>query len=216
MSLTTLKPEYELTVRSAVLAFIQSMANNVPTYETEGADKVIRSLDVIKTLGISPDASTKKIYASGLVYDVTTLVKGATASLGAVALPRIVLDKALGAKVVGALSYDKTAGVGLEFSFGYFCEMSDGSQVYYMHPRCKLVQGQEQHDTSDDGDVDPEVSYDIEIMPTHEGVWRVRYYTNAVAPTKVPLTLAQFYGALPYSIAEIEALVGLEADKPAG
>lgn len=210
------RPEYELTVRSAVIAFIASFIDNVPTYESEGANSLVDMMDIIKTLGISPDASSSKVYASGLVYDVVAGVKGATVSLGAVALPRTFVDKAIGAKVIGALSIDKTMAAGKEFSFGYYCEMSDGSKVYYWHPRCKLVIGDEDHNTSDDGDIDPEVSYDIEILPTHEGVWRVRYYTNAVAVDKVPLTLEQFYGALAYTVAQIEALPALEAAVPAG
>lgn len=211
MSFTQQKPAYLLTVRSAMLAFIESISDNVPTYEKSGSDPVIHQMDVIKTLGLAPDASTKKIYASGLVYDVTTHVKGATASLGAVALPRVIKDKALGAISVGGVSYDKTAPVHKEFGFGYYCDLSDGSQAYYFHPKCKLVRGNENFNTGDDGDIDPEEAYDIEILPTHEGVWRVRYYTRDVASGKVPLTLAQFFGALPYSIAEIEALPGLEA-----
>lgn len=207
----SMKPEYQLTVRSAVMAFIKKYTNNIPEYEPDGATgKLIQQMDIIKTLGLSPDASSSKIYASGLVYDVTANVKGATASLGVVAFPRSILDKAFGAKVIGALSIDKTNDKGMEFSFGYYCEMSDGSLVYYWHPRCKLVMGESDYDTSDDGDPDPEVSYDIEIMPTHEGVWRIRYYTNAVAEGKQPLTLDEFYGAAAYTVTEIEALPALE------
>lgn len=208
------KPEYELTVRSFVLCFIEKYVNDVAQYEkdTENTNSLINLMDIIKTLGVSPDVSNAKIYASGIVYDVAAGVKGATASLGAVALPRTILDKAIGAQIVGALSYDKTMAPGQEFGCGYFCDMSDGSRVYYWHPRCKLVISDENHDTSDDGDIDPEVSYDIEIMPTHEGVWRVRYYTGAVAAGKVPLSIEQFFGDMPYTIEQITALPAKEAD----
>lgn len=214
MAFKTTRPAYLITVRNAILAFITKMENNVPTYETEGAEKLIYELPVIKTLGVSPDSSTKKIYASGVVYDVTTQTKGATASLGVVALPGEVEKKALGSVIKGAIAYDRAIQNGMEFSFGYYCEMSDNSLVYYWHPRCKLVLGDSEYDTMDDGDIDPEASYDIEIMPTHEGVWRVRYFTADVADGKVPLTLDDFFGALPYNIADIEALAELEQDAP--
>jgi len=126
-----------------------------------------------------------------------------------------VLDKALGTAARGALSIDKTTQQGQEFAFGYYCQNSDGSLVYYYHPRCKLTLGEEEHNTSDDSDIDPEVSYDIEIMPTEEGVWRLRYYTADVAAEKTPLTMDEFFSALPYTVAEIEALPDLEKAKQA-
>lgn len=212
-TIKNLKPAYELTVYSAMLAFIEKMLDTgSPQWEkdADSTNALVRKMPVIKTLTVTPDAATKKIYASGIVYDTTNQVKGATASLGLVALPREVLDKALGTHAKGALSYDKTNQQGLEFAFGYYCENSDGSLVYYLHPRCKLVLGEEEHNTSDDSDIDPEVTYDVEIMPTTEGVWRIRYYTADVGSGKKPLTMEEFFGALPYTVAEIEALPELE------
>lgn len=202
---------YELTVNSAIAAIIESMGSNgEPVYEKKsgGSDALIRAMDIIKKLQISPEVSNKKIYASGVVVDVTNQVKGAKAGLGVIALPREFVDKALGANVDGAVSWDVTNAQGKEFSFGYFCTMSDGSKVYYFHPRCKLVLGAENHDTSDDGERDPEQSYDIEIMPTAEGVWRVRYYTK---DTTKPLTVEEFYKKLPYTVANIQALKPTES-----
>lgn len=206
----TITPAYELTIFNALAAMIAKMMDGKPEWEKDGENPLILSMPVVKTLTISPDASTKKIYASGIVYDTTSQVKGATASLGAVALPRTFTDKALGAKAKGALSYDLTSQQGQEFAFGYYCAKSDGSMVYYYHPRCKLVLSDEEHKTSDDSDLDPEVNYDIEIMPTAEGLWRVRYDTADVAEDKKPLTMDEFFGALPYTIAEVEALPELE------
>ena len=88
--------------------------------------------------------------------------------------------------------------------------------MYYWHPRCKLVVSDEDHDTSDDSDIDPEESYDIEIMPTSEGVYKVRYYTADVSEEKEPLTLAEFFGSELYSIAQIEALPAKEQLKAGG
>ena len=203
-------PAYEVSVYNVLVAMIAKMVDGKPEWEKEAENPLIMSMPVVKTLTIAPDASTKKIYASGIVYDTTSQVKGATASLGAVALPRIFVDKALGSKTNGALSYDLSNQKGMEFAFGYYCAKSDGSMVYYYHPRCKLTLGDEEHKTLDDSDLDPEVSYDIEIMPTAEGLWRVRYDTADVAAGKTPLTMEEFFSALPYTITEVEVIPGLE------
>ena len=44
------RPEYELTVRSAVIAFIESFTYNVPAYEKDGANTLVDMMDIIKTL----------------------------------------------------------------------------------------------------------------------------------------------------------------------
>lgn len=201
-----IRPAYELTVGSAFFAFYDGIGSDgKPNYEKDkgGHDILIRQMDIIKKLQITPDVSKKKIYASGIVYDVSSNTKGATAGLGAVALPREVLDKALGANVKGSLSYSKVADVGQEFSFGYIVKLSDDSEVYYLHPRCKLVQGTENHDTSDDSERDPEVSYDIEILPTDEGVFKINYFTKNHGDGKKPLSYEEFYKLMPYLEADI-------------
>lgn len=209
------RPEYELSVKSAIFAFIEKLSpSGDPEYEKKGETQnpLIRRMDIIKTIGIAPNVSESKIHASGLVYDVTTLTTGATISLDAVALPRDVVDKAIGAVSKGGVSYDLGAQVGKEFSFGYFCGMSDKSQVFYFHPRCKLLLSDEQHKTAGGGEIDPTAAYKVEIMPTDEGVWRVRYYTKDHAVGKKPLTIEDFYKALPYKIATIEGLPALEKE----
>lgn len=203
-------PSYKLTVRDFVLAFIESLTDGQATYEQQsgGSGKLVRRLPVVKTLQVTPDVSSKKIFASGLTYDVTNRTKGATMALGAIALPQEVLDKAIGTMAAGKLKVN-TTGDGArakEFGCGYVMEMSDGSSRYYWHPRCKLTPGAENFDDIGDNDVDPNESYTIEVLPTDEGVWKVTYDT---AGEETPMTEESFFDATVYSLAEIEELGGV-------
>ena len=191
------KPAYELTVRDFVMCFRTAAG----AYETD-----LIKLPVIKTLSVEPDASSKKIYASGGVYDIATAVRGARLGLGAVALPEELLVKAAGSVQDGATAYDTGLPQLPEFGCGYWCEKSDGSKVYYWHPRCKLTIGNSEHKTSDDSDIDPEVSQDIEAMPTEdEGIWKMRYFTDKVQSGQTALTPDAFFKLRPYTAAELKS-----------
>lgn len=204
MNRKRLKPAYELTVRD-FFARIKSLM------EGGQEEDVDLQLPVVKTLRVSPNESNKEIYASGIVYDVTSQIKGSEAGLTAVALPRVFLDWALGSGVKKSVSFDLAKPVKPEFPVGYWCDNSDGSRVYYYHPRCKLLQtGNQEHKTSDDNDPDPSVDYSLRLMPTEEGVWRVRYYTANVEQGKVPLTPEEFFALHPATIEEILAIPDAE------
>lgn len=194
-TISTVKPSYELTVGDLAVCFREKDA-----YATD-----IMQLPVVKSINVKPDVSSKKIYASGKVYDITTNVRGSTIGLNAVALPKEFDDKSSGAVVKGAVSYDKNLPQQPEFGMGYWCDLSDGSKCYYWHPRCKRVIGETTHETSEDKDIDPSTACDVEVMPTDEGVWRVRYYTkNETAP----MSFGDFIKSTPYTIQEIEAAGG--------
>ncbi len=207
------KPEYILTIRDLLIAFIESNnADLTPVWEKDGANNKITQMPIVKKLGVAPDVGSSKIFASGLTYDITKNTRGAQLTTDVVALPRDIEDKALGTTIIsGSMAYSKNNDKGKEFAVGYYMEESSGGLVFFFHPRCQMIVGQSEYNTANDSDPDPQVSKAIEVLPTHEGVWRVRYATADAAVGKVPLTLAQFFGALPYTIAEIEALVATEA-----
>ncbi len=87
---------------------------------------------------------------------------------------------------------------------------SDGSQVYVWYPRCKLNYAKEDDATSDDGDIDPGESYEIECMPTAEGIWRVKYYTANVEEGKTPYTMEDFVQKGLYTKSAIDTYFGAE------
>lgn len=200
-TIKVVKPAYEITVGDFFAVFAKApAASSKPEFDTE-----IYRMPVVKKMEVEPDASTNKIYASGVVYDTTTQVRGGKGTLAAVALPQEFLDKALGSQGKPGVQYDTSLPQQPEFLCGYTCTMSDGAEVYYIHPRCKLTMGSESHATLEEGDVDPEVSVTLEMLPTFEGVWKGRYY-----PAKAgdhPKTKEEFFKALPYTKAELDALV---------
>lgn len=195
VTVTKVLTPYELTVNDAVICFLVK----------EGVyDKKILRVPEIKSIKIMPDTSAKKIYASGKVRDVTASTKGAKAELDVIALPPAFVNKASGVQGAGDAKYEVSLPQLPEFGFGYWCDNSDGSQVYYWHPRCKLTLSDEEHKTSDDGDIDPSVKYAIEIMPTDEGVWKGKYDCRTIEGVK--LTPEEFYKKLPYTKAEFDAI----------
>ena len=180
MSEVTIKAQakrYKLTVEDAYLRFLTAEG----TY-----DKVMHALDTMKSVQLAPDASTKKIYASGKVYDITTNVRGGKVTVDAVALPDAIVDEAQGAQGAGGTAYDVNLPQGKEFGFGFSTAMSDGS------------------------DIDPSESYEIECMPTSEGVWRVRYATADVTEGKKPFTPQEWFSKGLYTVAQIDAAAGSE------
>lgn len=199
------KKRYKLTVDDGYLRFIAAMEGDKAVY-----DATIHQLDTLKTVDLSVDTSSKKIYASGKVYDITTNVRGGELSVDTVAVPAEIADKARGAVQVGAGAYDVNLPQAQEFAFAFQSNMSDGSKVYVLYPRCKLAYDSEQDKTSDDSDIDPSEQYKIEALPTAEGLWRIRYYTASVAEGKKPYTMAEFVAKGLYTKADVDAYFGAE------
>lgn len=206
VTFTQVPKRYKLSVQDGYLRFITSADGTAATYDVKA-----HRLDVLKSVGLAVDASNKKIYASGKVYDVTNNVRGGTLTVDVIAIPGEIADQARGAVAKGAGSYDLNLPHGKEFGFGFSSKMSDGSGVYVWYPRCKLNYANETDETSDDGDIDPSESYEIECMPTEEGIWRVKYYTANVEESKTPHTMEEFVKEGLYTKAAIDGFFGSEA-----
>lgn len=197
------KPAYDLTVRDFFVNFKADTGKKLQALQLK--------MPVIKSIRVQPGENTKEIYASGVIYDTTTLLSDIKVGLNVVALPHEFTDRALGSGGSGAVSYDVTKPHKEEFACGYWAEKSDGGKVYYYHPRCKLVQGDEEMKTSESGQLpDPNISYTLMILPTDENVWRARYDTGKVDAGKVPLTPEEFFAAAPETIEQILAISGTE------
>lgn len=133
-------------------------------------------LPVVKTINVNSGDQVSTIYASGIVYDVTALVSGGTIGLTAVALPEELLTLSLGStKLASGVTYDIDKPILPDAECGYIGHMSDGSSVYYYHPRVKLVRGAANHQTKTNSPVDPSVDYTIHLLTTDEGIWKVRF-----------------------------------------
>lgn len=196
---------YKLTVDDGYLRFIKSVDGDKAVYDAE-----VHQLDTLKSVDLSVDMSQKKIYASGKVYDITSNVRGGELAVDTVAVPAEIADKARGAVRVGAGAYDVNLPQAQEFAFGFQANMSDGSKVYVLYPRCQLTYDSEQDKTSDDSDIDPSEQYKIEAMPTAEGLWRIKYYTSDVPEGKKPYTMAEFMAKGLYTKADVDAYFGAE------
>lgn len=191
------KPSFELTVGSFFV--------RVPSLNGEEGAMEDLELPVVKSITVQPNENSNSIYGSGAVYDVVSVVNDAKIGLNVIALPRRFLDYALGALRAGAASVDSSQPVKPEFACGYTAENSDGSRVYYYHPRCKLMQtNNRQHQTSTNTPADPSVEYEISLLPTDEKIWRMRYYTADAGENA--LSAQEFFAKHPGTIAEIEAL----------
>lgn len=198
---TQVPKRYKLSVNDGYIRFLTSEG----TYENK-----VHQLNVLKNVGLAVDASNKKIYASGSVYDVTNNVRGGTLTVDVIAIPGEIADEARGATTKGAGAYDVNLPVGKEFGFGFSSKMSDGSEVFVWYPRCKLNYANETDATSDDGDIDPSESYEIECMPTNEGVWRFKYYTANVGVGKTPHDIEKFIDAGLYTKASFDTFTTSE------
>lgn len=197
------KPAYDLTVRDFFVNFKADTGKKLEALQLK--------MPVIKSIRVQPGENSKEIYASGVIYDTATLLSDIKVGLNVVALPAEFTDRALGSGGSGAVTYDVTKPHKEEFSCGYWAEKSDGSKVYYYHPRCKLTQGDEELKTSESGTLpDPNLSYTLMILPTDENVWRARYDTSKVDASKVPLTPEEFFALAPATIEEIMAIPGTE------
>lgn len=197
------KPAYDLTVRDFFVNFKADTGKKLEALQLK--------MPVIKSIRVQPGENSKEIYASGVIYDTATLLSDIKVGLNVVALPAEFTDRALGSGGSGAVSYDVTKPHKEEFSCGYWAEKSDGSKVYYYHPRCKLTQGDEELKTSESGTLpDPNIGYTLMILPTDENVWRARYDTSKVDASKVPLTPEEFFALAPETVEEIMAIPGTE------
>ena len=197
------KPAYDLTVRDFFVNFKADTGKKLEALQLK--------MPVIKSIRVQPGENSKEIYASGVIYDTATLLSDIKVGLNVVALPAEFTDRALGSGGSGAVTYDVTKPHKEEFSCGYWAEKSDGSKVYYYHPRCKLTQGDEELKTSESGTLpDPNIGYTLMILPTDENVWRARYDTSKVDASKVPLTPEEFFALAPETIEEIMAIPGTE------
>ena len=170
MTIINQKPAYWLTVRDNFWCFLKAEDGAARMYESE----VYRS-PVVKSIGLTGTVAEGNIYASGIVYDVIHQTQGAEIALGAVALDHELVDKANGATIKGGYVYEKSNDISKEFAYGYYAEASDGTLMYFWHPRCKLTQGDETLETSNDSPADPNLSYTIKALPTVEGIWRIKY-----------------------------------------
>lgn len=195
-TIATQKPAYELTVGNFFV--------HMPGEGSETGTDI--QLPVIKTVTVQPNEKNNEIYSSGIVYDAVALISESRLSLNAVTLPTDFLNFALGAKARNATSYDVVTPIKPEFGCGYTAKLSDGSMAYYYHPRCKLVQRDRQHQTSNNNPTDPAVDYEVMLLPTDEGLWRIRYYTNKVPSGKVPLTPDEFFAKHLATIDDIEGI----------
>ena len=132
-------------------------------------------LPVVKSINVNSGDQVSTIHASGIVYDVTALVSGGTIGLTAVALPEDMLAVSLGSnKLESGVIYDTDRPILPDAECGYIGHMSDGTDIFYYHPRVKLVRGAANHQTRTNSPVDPSVDYTIHLMSTDEGIWKVR------------------------------------------
>ena len=192
MTIVAQKPAYWITVRDNYWNFLLEEVGAARMYEKE-----IYQSPVVKSIELTKTVSSGDIYASGIVYDSVSRVNGGEIGLGAVALDRMLVDKASGCLTSeDGFVYDSSNDIGKEFGFGYYLDESDGNKVYYWHPRCKLVPSDESVETSTDAAVDPQRDYTIKCLPTSEGIWRVRYYTKGA--TK-PLSINEFFAFCRYT-----------------
>lgn len=200
MATTLIKPPYELTVYDFFVHF---------DADDNGNEALDLQLPVVKSIGVKPSEQKQTIHASGVIYDTVSTVTEPTLSLSSVALPREFTDRADGSVKKGCAAADVAQPIKPTFACGYWCGNSDGSKTYYYHPQCKLsYSDDETHQTRTNAPVDPSVGRTVDIMPTDEGIWRVRYYTDGV--TK-PLTPQEFFAKQPNTLEKVMALDGAES-----
>lgn len=212
MTIVNQKPKYWLTVRDNFWCFLEAENGPARMYE-----KMVYRSPVVKSIGLTGTIADANIYASGIVYDIIHQVQGTEIALGAVALEKELVDKANGAITKGSFVYEKSNNISKEFAYGYYAEESDGSLVYFWHPRCKLTKSDDTLDTSTDSPADPNRSYTIKSLPTSEGVWRVKYYAKkADLDAGTALSVEDFFGTVRYTENPQAASVTLPATVKVG
>ena len=209
------RPTYEVSVGAGFFCIIKERDSNTITYE----ESVLRQ-DVIRTLGITPTLIEQEIWASGVMFDYISQTTGADIALNAVALDTELLINLSGANKKEGFVFNRVNDLEKEFAFGYFGENRDGTLVFYWHPLCKIVAGEETKNTRTNDPPDPQKNYSIKVMPFGSGedggVWRVRYdQKEAKAEGYQPLTIDEFFTQVIYREDQTPPPVPLDpADPP--
>lgn len=200
MSAEFKKPSFTVTVGSSFWSVVDTKTSTTITYKPK-----VTEIPIIKTLGISPTTSELKVFASGIVYDHISLISGAEITLDAVALPTALVSELLGEESDGGAFVSRSNDIGKEFAFGYWSENSDGSYVYYWHPLCKLVAGEQSLETKTDEITEPSREYTITVLPFTQ-IWKFRYDTaEAIIAGNTPLTREEFFAKPILNISELPA-----------
>jgi len=208
------RPSYEVSVGAAFFCIIEERDSNTILYQ----DKVVRQ-DVVRELGITPTLIEQEIWASGVMFDFISQTTGAEIALQAVALDPDLLIELSGANQKDAFVFNRVNDLEKEFAFGYFGENRDGTLVFYWHPLCKIVAGEETKATRTNDPPDPQKNYNIKVMPfgsgDEGGIWRVRYDQKAAkAAGNVPLTVDQFFNQVIYREDQTPTPVPVEPTNP--
>ena len=197
-TIETIRPTFEVSVGAAFFNIIKSRDDNNIIYED-----IIRRLDVIRTLGISPTTIEQELWASGVMFDFISSTTGANIALNAIALPVELLNDLSGAVQKDGFVFNRVNDLEKEFAFGYWGENRDGTLVFYWHPLCKLVPGEDTKNTRNNDPPDPQKNYTIKAMAfgsgEEGGIWRVRYdQSEAKKAGKTPLTIDEFFSQVIY------------------
>jgi hypothetical protein len=214
MAIKNPRPTYEVSVGAAFFNIIEERTATDITYKPD----IIRQ-DVVRTLGITPTLIEADIWASGVMFDYIGQTTGADIALTAVALDADLLIELSGANQQDAFVFNRVNDLEKEFAFGYWGENRDGSMVFYWHPLCKIVAGEETKNTRTNDPPDPQKNYSIKVMPFGSGddggVWRVRYdQKQAKAAGFVPLTIDEFFTQVIYREDQIPAPVPVDPPDP--
>jgi hypothetical protein len=192
------RPTYEVSVGAAFFCPIIERTNTEILFED-----IVTRQDVVKELGITPTTIEQEIWASGVLFDYISQTTGADIALQAVALDRKLLIDLSGAKQKEGFVFDRVNDLEREFAFGYYGENRDGTLVFYWHPLCKIVAGEESKSTRTNDPPDPQKNYNVKVMPFGSGemggVWRVRYdQSEAKKAGLQPLTIEEFFSQVIY------------------
>lgn len=215
-NITNPRPTYEVSVGAVFFCVIKSRNSTNIVYD----DKVTRQ-DVVKSLGITPTLIEQEIWASGVMFDYISQTIGADVALNAVALDDDLLIDLSGATLKDGFIFNRVDDLEKEFALGYFGENRDGTQVFYWHPLCKIIAGEETKNTRTNDPPDPQKNYKIKVMPFGSGeaggVWRIRYdQKQAIAAGLVPLTIDEFFSQVIYSEEHIPEQTPQEPPKDGG
>jgi len=194
----TVKPTFEVSVGAAFFCVIK---NRTPT-DIVYQNKIIRS-DVIRELGLTPTVAEQEIWASGTLFEYVSQVTGGNISLNAVALDKNLLTELSGATQTDGFVFNRATDLEKEFAFGYWGENRDGTMVFYWHPVCKLVPGEDNKTSRTNDPSDPQKNYNIKIIPfgsgAESGLWRVMYDQGKdIAAGNTPLSIEEFFGNVIY------------------
>lgn len=201
-------PMYITSVLDAYFCVRTNTDNSNPLFEA-----TVYNVPTIKTIGITPNLIDKVVAASGKIFDRVSRKTGAEISLGAVQLPRELLNSIEPGTATGAYFVENSTAEGKEFAFGTYFELANGEYAYVWFPRCKLQPAELSAETSEETDFpDPEVGYTINVMPLSSGDWGIWYYTDLVEGTA--LTPAEFFAAPATAAGEVAPQTDFTNIKP--